>query len=149
MLNSTVIIFIGQQEQLIERYSENCIQAITFGHFYIQEADDMNTFMNHIYDELKIRTKNAIAYAAQKAYQSMQQIAGNPSSFSNANYSADDLEDDGYALLKDIFLNSVKWGKEKSGQAYPEGVFTFSYPKHGRDIESYAFSFDFKLAYQA
>ncbi len=145
MMDPIVIIFAGQREDLIEEYTENCIEAMTFGKLYVQEDDQMANFIENIYHDLALRTKTTIATAASKAYQSMQVIQKMPSQIKPDEYSSSDLEDDGFTLIKDLFMNAVKWGKEKSGQAVPEGVFSISFQKQRRSKESYAFSFDFKL----
>lgn len=148
MLTPTIVIFVGQQEKLIEHYSEECIQVMTFGKLYTLEEKDMKSFFEGIYKNLELRVKQYIASAANKAYHSIQTVLDEPMAINKESYPPEEFEDDGYALIKDMFSNSVKWGKEQNGQAVPEGVFSLSYLKHGRTKESYAFSFDFKLTYQ-
>src|SRR5699024_2818676 len=119
-----IVVFVGQQEKFIEKYSDECIQAITFGKLYTQNDKNIKIFFEDIYKNLELRAKHYIASAAHKAYHSMQDILGEPSKIEKDYYTSGDFEDDGYSLIKDMFLNSVKWGKEQSGQALPEGVFS-------------------------
>jgi len=148
MMDPIVVIFVGQREDLIKEYTENCIEAITFGKLYVHEVDKMNNLIENLYQDLALRTKTTIATAATKAYQSMQVLRNTPSKINKHEYSSINLEDDGFTLIKDIFMNAVKWGKEKSGKAVPEGLFSISFHKKGKSKESYAFSFDFKLTLQ-
>lgn len=78
---------------------------------------------------MELRLKNFNAKAAFKAYVSLEKHIG----FEPTDVSPEDndteFEDDVYCLLKDLFVNAVKWGQEMKGQAFPEGVFSFSYRK--------------------
>lgn len=148
MLTPLIVIFVGQSEKLIEHYSDECIQAITYGKLYTQTNESIKVLFEEIQYNLELRAKQYIASGANKGYHSIQKILGDPANINRKEYTAGDFEDDGYALIKDMFPNSVKWGKEQSGKAVPEGVFSISYLKHGKEKESYAFSFDFKLSYQ-
>ncbi|QTH40894.1 hypothetical protein J4772_25505 [Cohnella sp. LGH] len=146
MMNPLIVVFVGQQEKFIGKYTSECIQAISFGKLYVQKDDDLKLFFDSIYSNLELRAKNYLASAANKSYQSLCGIHCPPDSLDKAKYTPGDLEDDGYALLKDMFPNSVKWGKQQSGKQLPEGVFSLSYVRG--DKERYAFSFDFKLSYK-
>jgi len=108
MMDPVVVIFVGKPEDLIEEYTENCIEAITFGKLYVQEDDKMNNLIENLYQDLALRTKATIATAATKAYQSMQSLRNTPSKINKDEYSSSNLEDDGFTLIKDIFMNAVK-----------------------------------------
>src|SRR5699024_11176667 len=71
MMDAVVVIFVGKPEDLIEEYTENCIEAITVGKLYVQEDDKMNNLIENLYQDVALRTKATIATAATKAYQSM------------------------------------------------------------------------------
>jgi hypothetical protein len=146
MMNPLIVVFVGQQEKFIAKYTSECIQAISFGKLYVQKDDELKLFFDSIYSNLELRAKNYLASAANKSYHSLCGIHCSPDSLDKAQYTPGDLEDDGFALLKDMFPNSVKWGKLQSGKQLPEGVFSLSYIRG--DKERYAFSFDFKLAYK-
>ena len=146
MINPLILVLVGQQEKFIEKYSSECIQAISFGKLYVQKDGELKLFFNRLYSNLELRAKNYLASAANKSYHSLCGIHCPPDSLDKKQYTPGDLEDDGYALLKDMFPNSVKWGKQQSGKQLPEGVFSLSYVRD--DKQRYAFSFDFKLAYK-
>ncbi|NHN34832.1 hypothetical protein [Paenibacillus agricola] len=146
MMTPLIIVSVGQQEKFIAKYSNECIQAISFGKLYVQKDNELKSFFDYIFMNLDLRAKNYLASAANKAYESICTIEGEPAKIDKKKYTPGDLEDDGFALLKDMFPNSVKWGKQQSGKQIPEGVFSLSYVRD--DKERYAFSFDFKLAYK-
>lgn len=146
MMTPLIVVFLGQQEKFIGKYSSECIQAISFGKLYVQKDDELKLFFDSIFANLELRTKNYVASAANKSYHSICSILYPPESLDKTKYTPGDLEDDGYALLKDMFPNSVKWGKQQSGKQLPEGIFSLSYNR--AEKERYAFSFDFKLAYK-
>lgn len=146
MMTPLLIVFVGQQEKFLTKYTSECVQAISFGKLYVQKDEELKLFFDSLYSNLELRSKNYLASAANKSYHSLIGINCSPESLDRAQYTPGDLEDDGYALLKDLFPNSVKWGKQQSGKQLPEGVFSLSYVRG--DKERYAFSFDFKLAYK-
>lgn len=148
LMTPLIIVFIGQQEKFIEKYSNECIQAISFGKLYTQNDNELKSFFDNIYANLELRSKNYVASAANMSYHSISKISVPPADIDKNKYSYGDLEDDGYALLKDMFPNSVKWGKNQSGKQVPEGVLSISFIRKGLQKEKYSFSFDFKLCYK-
>ncbi|OME34932.1 hypothetical protein [Paenibacillus odorifer] len=146
MMTPIIIVFLGQQEKFITKYSSECIQAISFGKLYVQKDNELKPFFDNIFNNLELRAKNYLASAANKSYESICKIVGDPDKIDKKKYTPGDLEDDGFAILKDMFPNSVKWGKQQSGKQLPEGVFSLSYVRD--DKERFAFSFDFKMSYK-
>ncbi|MEH7056931.1 hypothetical protein [Bacillus velezensis] len=77
----------------------------------------------------------------------MSSIVESPSLISSKKYTNKKFEDDIYAILKDLFPNSIKWGKEASGKALPEGIFAITHFQRGateNEIKR-VFSYDCKL----
>ena len=62
----------------------------------------------------------------------------------NEEYSYDYLEDDTFSILKDIFRNSEKWGKEFIGVPAPEGMSGFTFSDGDRTF-NVSFSWDCKF----
>ena len=60
-------------------------------------------------------------------------------------YSYDNLEDDTFNILKEIFRNSEKWGKEFIGIPMPEGISGFTFSDVDRTF-NVSFSWDCKFA---
>lgn len=147
LMTPLIVVFMGQQEKFIEKYSNECIQAVSFGKLFVQSDNEIKQLFESIYGNLELRAKNYVASAANKAYHSMCRLLCQPEDMDKS-YTPGDLEDDGYALLKDLLPNSVKWGKQQSGKQLPEGVFSVSYVRKGTEKKKYAFSFDFKLTYK-
>src|SRR5699024_640774 len=48
-----IVVFVGQQEKFIEKYSDECIQAITFGKLYTQHDKNIKIFFEDIYKNLE------------------------------------------------------------------------------------------------
>lgn len=147
MMNPLIVVFVGQQEKFLEKYNQDCIQAVNFGKLYNLEGAERDLLVTGLYSNLELRAKNYVASAANKAFESMIRTVCAPKEV-DKDYTAGDLEDDGYAMLKDLFPNTVKWGKEHSGKAVPEGVFSIAYTQHrGDDPKAfkYAFSYDCKF----
>lgn len=149
MMTSTIIIFIGQSEKNIQSYSSDCIHAITFGSIYVQEEHMFGSFYSEIYNKLKIRQKSIVGNAATLAEEALKSLETFPSEI-DAKYTDKKFEDDVYAILKDIFPNSEKWGKEASGKAVPEGIFAVSFNEKGRikNEKKSVYSYDCKFTRQ-
>lgn len=64
--------------------------------------------------------------------------------YKKKDYSYNDLEDDTFSILKDIFRNSEKWGKEFIGIAAPEGISGFTFGDDDRTF-NVSFSWDCKF----
>ncbi|TFH61191.1 hypothetical protein [Peribacillus frigoritolerans] len=121
-----VIIFVGQHDLYVEKFTRDSIQTITFGKLFVldEEVDILNLYIP-LMNNLALRSKAYIASAASKAYESLCQLPKMGKEEAQ-HYDEDTLEDDVFAILKDIFTNATKWGNNKKGQAVPEGVFTIS-----------------------
>ncbi|MEK5464929.1 hypothetical protein MKY64_07935 [Paenibacillus sp. FSL R7-0210] len=147
MLTPTIIVAVGQQAKFVERFSRDCVQLIPFGKLHVLQDHESERFFNEVYASLELREKAYVASAANKAHHSILKTLCEPSDIEEA-YGSSDLEDDAYAIIKDMFPNAVKWGKEQSGKAVPEGVFTISYlPQKGSapTLKNLAFSYDAKF----
>ncbi|MDT2048030.1 hypothetical protein [Priestia flexa] len=147
MVLPTVIITVGQQESILDNYNRDCLIGINFGRIFTSE--NISELYSQVINTLSIRYKSYIASAASKAYESILSLPPKPSDIPSS-YTNTDLEDDVYAIIKDLFPNSEKWGKELSGKEVPEGVFTTSYKKDDLDETeiSRVFSYDCKLTRQ-
>ncbi|OUS77299.1 hypothetical protein B1748_09165 [Paenibacillus sp. MY03] len=146
------VIFVGKQEKDIEAYNNECIQAMTFGEVFSIESTIAKTHFNKLYADLELRSKNFNAKAAYEANISITKEVGDDPTKVGREYTDTEFEDDVYCLLKDIFVNTVKWGQEMKGQAVPEGVFSISYrKKKGNNLvgHKFAFSYDCKLTRKA
>ncbi|TWT08189.1 hypothetical protein FQV26_10375 [Planococcus sp. CPCC 101016] len=145
LLDPTLVITVGQSMKNTERYSNGCFFAVSFGNFYEREKTDLLTLLLKTYNTLTMKTKDFIADAASEAYETIKNKVSDPKS---TGYSATDLEDDVYVLLKDFFINVQKWGHENTGQTFPEGIFTLFYEKNVGKINAphkLAYSYDCKL----
>ncbi|OKL36694.1 hypothetical protein [Domibacillus mangrovi] len=121
-----IIIFVGHQDLYVEKFTTDSIQTMTFGKlFVLDKEEEILNFYIPLMNTLALRSKAYIASAASKAYESLCQL---PLMIEEEvkEYDEDTLEDDVFAILKDIFTNATKWGNNKKGQAVPEGVFTIS-----------------------
>ncbi|MBB2483573.1 hypothetical protein H5P36_25915 [Bacillus sp. APMAM] len=97
--------------------------------------------------KLKQRFKSYVANAASIASESLNKILAEPVLIKTKKYSNKKFEDDIYAILKDLFPNSAKWGKEASGKALPEGIFAITHFQKGPTETEFkrVFSYDCKL----
>jgi hypothetical protein len=146
MMTPTIVIFVGHLEKNIESYNSDCIQAVTFGNIYVKEERLFPSFYSSIYGKLKFRQKSFVSNAASIAEASLIALETSPSMV-DSSYTDKKFEDDVYAILKDIFANSEKWGKEASGKALPEGIFAISYMEKGpvKTERKRVFSYDCKF----
>lgn len=140
-----IIIFVGHHDLYVEKFTTDSIQTITFGKlFVLDDEEEIKNLYVPLMNNLSLRSKAYIASAASKAYESLTQL---PLIVKEEvkQYDEDTLEDDVFAILKDIFSNATKWGNNKKGQAVPEGVFTISCRnrKYNKVIND-AFTFDCK-----
>lgn len=143
-----LIVFVGKQEKHIENYNQECIQGITFGEVFSLESEMAKENFNKLFEDLELRSKNYMASAAHKANISVVKNLGRIPSETSSEYTDTEFEDDVFCILKDMFVNAVKWGQEMKGKPVPEGVFSISFRKkrgNNYSVFKYAFSFDCKL----
>lgn len=147
MMTPTIIIFIGHLEKFVHSYNVDCLQSITFGHLYTTDVQQFSNIYSQLIAKLKLRLKSYVAVAASTAAMSLSELQVNPSLASTKKYTDKKFEDDIYAILKDLFPNSAKWGKEASGKALPEGIFAITHFRKGpQETEiKRVFSYDCKL----
>ncbi|MNW42630.1 hypothetical protein D3C74_198050 [compost metagenome] len=147
-MTSLFIVFVGKQQVSLESYNRECIQPLTFGELYALDDIKLRAKLEKMIQELEIRAKNYTATAAYEAYLSIEKGIGIQPSAKSSEYNDTEFEDDVYCILKDIFVNTAKWGQEAKGKAVPEGIFSISYrEKRGNNLgmHKYAFSYDCKL----
>lgn len=143
-LTPAVIVFIGVVERYIEKYDNNCIFPVNFGRVY--NTTDSAMFFGDIYNLIEHRAKSYLSSVAGKSYTMLKDL---PSpKLIGKEYTPADFEDDVFNVLKDIFPNADKWGKEMSGKEVPEGIFALAYTvQEGAEDKdkNYVFSYDCKL----
>lgn len=142
-LTPTIIVTLGMQNKEVENLKEKGLFALSFGELFIAEKNSTSLDKIRVeIDEFFLQKKLLGTRAADESIKRLKKIFINNEQY---DYTADDFEDDVFALLKEIIPNSVKWGKEKKGKAYPEGIFGIS----TRDTQSKeineSFSFDCKF----
>ncbi|MEM5007398.1 TFIIB-type zinc ribbon-containing protein [Priestia megaterium] len=143
MMVPTLIIMIGALENTLHAYQTNCTQAITFGYIYHAKREELSELINNCMKRMKHRLKATISDAATQAFEALQETLLEPDDVSDK-YDDKKFEDDVFAILRDMVPNCQKWGKEKSGQVYPEGIFTIS-AKDKRREQRKVFSYDCKF----
>ncbi len=147
MLTPTLLLCIGQQEKHISSYNSDCIQALNFGKLYISGERMFPVVFKEIISTLKVRQKSYVSNAANIGAKSLEALLVKPNEV-DKKYTDKKFEDDAYTLIKDIFPNSIKWGKEMSGKAVPEGIFAISYLEQkgpNKNIVKRVFSYDCKF----
>lgn len=143
-LTPTIIIFVSVIEKHIGKYNNNTIFPITFGNIF--NSTDHKKLFKNLYGTIEHRTKSYLSSVASKSFEILKNLPI-PVKIGKS-YSPYDFEDDVYNILKDIFPNADKWGKEMSGKEVPEGIFSLTYKveEGGQDsTKQYVFSYDCKL----
>lgn len=149
----TIIIYYGVDNSNIKSMTPNTMEGIQFGILYVNKDDKtlINKYLVDVIESLDKRKQNHISSAATYANDNLRMILNKKPEDINGKYTDDDLENDVAAMLKDIFYNSAKWGKEDIGEAIPEGVVAMHYiQSEGTEgIEkNYVFSYDCKMTEQ-
>lgn len=146
IMTPTVLVFCGVGASTLDSYQEDCIQAVSFGEFYTKNQAELADMFQGLYEAISLREKHYIGRAANKAYETLLDLTKHPEKFSKS-YSSQ-FEDDVYAILKNIFPNATKWGREASGKKVPEGVFTIGYRTFKPDTLDHknVFSYDCKYS---
>ncbi|WP_043890704.1 hypothetical protein [Paenibacillus sp. Aloe-11] len=144
LLKPTMLILVGQTEKLIDYSNYSCVEPINFGRIYIEEEHLFPLMLKDISEKIYRRSKTYLSAAANDAHTELTTIT--TEKINNKKYTDKHFEDDVFAMLKDIFPNAEKWGKELSGKPVPEGIFTLSYKERGNNRpKQYVFSYDCKL----
>ncbi len=143
MMIPTLIITVGMVEEMIQSLRDQGVYPINFGKIYLSEQQDLMQLYLENVESIKLQSKTKIAESADFAYISVKKTLGDPTKISPS-YNDKIFEDDVFALLKDLVPNGEKWGKEKSGKAYPEGIFAISAKNLKGDFRR-VFSYDCKF----
>jgi len=143
MMIPTIIITVGMVEETIQSLRDQGLFPINFGKIYLSNQEDLKEYYLETVTRVKLQSKTKIAEAADHAYLSLKRILGDPSKV-DSQYTDKIFEDDVFALLKDLVPNGEKWGKEKSGKAYPEGIFAISAKNVRKGDFRRVFSYDCK-----
>ena len=129
----------------IQNIEDKEVFALGYGSLSEMVANNDYKKIEEMIENLLLSNKTAVSRAADKAYIGMRKQI--KKEMVDTTYSDKIFEDDVFAIFKDIFPNSLKWGKEKSGSAVPEGVISLSY--NYLDEKDYiVFSYDCKLTEQ-
>ncbi|MDA1508010.1 hypothetical protein PDQ74_20890 [Bacillus cereus group sp. Bc005] len=147
MMIPTIIITLGMSEEKIQSLNDQGLFPINFGKIYYLKGNDLKEELLEVIQRIKLQSKTKVSEAADHAYMSLKMIPEEPEEIKES-YNDKIFEDDVFALLKDIIPNAEKWGKEKSGKAYPEGIFAISSKnvnKPNSTMIKRVFSYDCKL----
>jgi hypothetical protein len=142
LMKPTILVLVGQSERLINYSNYSCVEPVNFGKIYIEGEQTFSKLMEEWSNKLQTRTKTFLSAAANEAYNSIGEMT--EYDLKNKVYTDKFFEDDVFALLKDIFSNAEKWGKELSGKEVPEGIFALAFKQDGK-IRQRVFSYDCKL----
>ncbi|MFK4567858.1 hypothetical protein [Enterococcus sp. UD-01] len=142
-LTPTIIVTLGVQNKEVDNLKEKGLFAISFGELFIAEESLMNfdkvqAELNEFFLQKKLLCTKAADYSIKRLKKVFIENE-------RSDYTEDDFEDDVFALLKELVPNSVKWGKEKKGKAYPEGIFAISTRDTLNKKINMSFSFDCKF----
>ena len=104
---------------------------------------EIEGFLNNFFS---LKLDEQLTYCSAQINRSAIESAKNVELFldEKKDYSYNDLEDDTFSILKDIFRNSEKWGKEFIGIAAPEGISGFTFSDNDRTF-NVSFSWDCKF----
>lgn len=143
MMTPTILVFIGKQSTHLKSYNAECAAAVSFGNVHIRTPEELDKQVELLVKAIQLREKHYLASAANKAYLKICDVLNAPNEVERS-YDKE-LEHDAFALIKDLFYNAVKWGSEKSGKEFPEGLFTMSFSyTSGDKYKNFAFSYDCK-----
>ncbi|ALC85724.1 hypothetical protein AM499_07725 [Bacillus sp. FJAT-22090] len=144
MMIPTLIITVGMVEETIQSLRDQGVYPINFGKIYLSNQQDLLSHYHDNVESIKLQSKTKIAESADLAYISVKKTLGEPNEI-DSSYNDKIFEDDVFALLKDLVPNGEKWGKEKSGKAYPEGIFAISAKNERKGDLRRVFSYDCKF----
>lgn len=144
LMKPTILILIGQQEKTIDYNNYSCVESLNFGKIYIEGEQEFLISIDKMFESLERRTKTFISAAAQTAFNAISSLSEDQ--LNKKEYTDKMFEDHVFSLLKEMFPNAEKWGKEMSGKEVPEGLFTISYRDNIQNrAYQYVFSYDCKL----
>ncbi|AET62071.1 hypothetical protein HPL003_26795 [Paenibacillus terrae HPL-003] len=144
----TIIICYGIDKQTSDRYAIETVEQITFGDIYVQnKSGQFFNLMETYLKDLEKRTHHIVVTAAMKATKNLTYIGDKTSTLENI-YDENMLEDDAFTIIKHLFPNSEKWGKEYTGHPVPEGIFAIQYKENSGSVSTeikHAFTYDCKF----
>ncbi|UNK19366.1 hypothetical protein MNQ98_04855 [Paenibacillus sp. N3/727] len=144
----TIIVCYGIDKQTSDRHALETIEQVTFGEVYIHhEKDQLHKLMDNYLEDLEKRIHHQVVTAAMKSKKSLTYIGDKTVDLKDI-YDENMLEDDVFTIIKHLFPNSEKWGKEYSGHAVPEGIFAVQYKEDtgAMSIEiKHGFTYDCKF----
>ncbi|RKL65086.1 hypothetical protein CR203_22730 [Salipaludibacillus neizhouensis] len=143
MMIPTLIITVGMVDETVQSLRDKGVFPINFGEIYLSDMQRLEGLYADTIETVKLQLKSSIAKAADNAFESLKRTLGNPSN-NDTSYTDKVFEDDVFAILKDLIPNGEKWGKEKSGKAYPEGIFAISTKNKRHEDLRRVFSYDCK-----
>ncbi|MFK4474787.1 hypothetical protein ABH897_004555 [Paenibacillus sp. RC73] len=144
----TIIVCYGIDKQTSDRYALETIEQVTFGDVYVhQEKSQFPNLMVDYLNDLEKRIHHQVITAAMKATKNLSYIGGKTAELKDV-YDEDMLEDEVFTIIKHLFPNSEKWGKEYTGHTVPEGIFAIQYKEDMRTMSfevKHGFSYDCKF----
>lgn len=144
MMIPTIIITVGMVEEAVQTLREQGVYPINFGKIYLSDEMELHQLIYENVETIQLQSKSSISKAADHAYASLKRVLGEPSKVEKG-YTDKMFEDDVFAILKDMVPNGEKWGKEKSGKPFPEGIFAISTKNTKREDLRRVFSYDCKF----
>ncbi|MDF2065104.1 hypothetical protein [Bacillus sp. Cr_A10] len=145
LLTPTIVIYVGYHEFDFINHNSDSIYPMNFGQIYSYEGDELYDRLDKIIDILDSRSLTIVTQASSMAYESLIKLS---EAEDLGEYNDREFEDDVYAIVKDIFPNADKWGREMSGERVPEGLFSLQYNTQiGMTNQEFRriYSFDCKL----
>lgn len=142
MMIPTIIITVGMVQETVQTLKDQGIYPINFGQIYLSDEQELENIFHENIEIIKIQSQTTISKASDNAYISLKGLLSKPSEIEK--YDDKIFEDDVFAILKDIVPNGEKWGKEKSGKPFPEGIFAISTKNTKREELRRVFSYDCK-----
>lgn len=141
-LTPTILICIGMTQNEIDNLNDKGILAIGYGYLLEAQRNNLVEKLLEKIEQLQISHQTSISRAADLARTDIESKICKEKV--DNDYTDKIFEDDVYSIFKDIFVNSIKWGKEKSGKPVPEGLVSLSY-NYLRNKKDVVYSYDCKL----
>ncbi|MCB7154315.1 hypothetical protein P8845_00455 [Bacillus spizizenii] len=146
LLTPTIIIYIGHHDSDFSHQNSDSILPTNFGKIYAYKDQELFDYLDNATELLESRSITMVTQASSSAYESLLNLKSNKNYLDT--YTDREFEDDIFAILKDIFPNADKWGREMSGERVPEGLFSLQYTTQvGSNNQEFRriYSFDCKL----
>ncbi|WP_088014523.1 hypothetical protein [Gottfriedia acidiceleris] len=144
MMIPTIIVTVGMVEEAVQSLKDQGVYPISFSKIYLSEEEELEKLIHNNIEIIKMQSQTIISKAADHATESLERTKSKPSEIVEG-YDDKIFEDDVFAILKDLVPNGEKWGKEKSGKPFPEGIFAISTKNTKREDLRRVFSYDCKF----